>query len=157
VSEGAISAQQLLQVGKLGEALRAAEQELVNNPHDVDSLYCKAVAQRYLGRQSDALQTLEKLKAINPHYARAFQEAGHNHKHLGDLGRAREAYQQAVDLNRALIASWRELVAIYKQQEARQAYAAAKAEYDRLSILPPELCRRHHITSRQCAFSRFSA
>jgi hypothetical protein len=39
VSEGAISAQQLLQVGKLGEALRAAEQELVNNPHDVDSLY----------------------------------------------------------------------------------------------------------------------
>jgi tetratricopeptide (TPR) repeat protein len=139
VSEGAISAQQLLQVGKLGEALRAAEQELVNNPHDVDSLYCKAVAQRYLGRQSDALQTLEKLKAINPHYARAFQEAGHNHKHLGDLGRAREAYQQAVDLNRALIASWRELVAIYKQQEARQAYAAAKAEYDRLSILPPEL------------------
>jgi tetratricopeptide (TPR) repeat protein len=97
VSEGAISAQQLLQVGKLGEALRAAEQELVDNPHDVDSLYCKAVAQRYLGRQSDALQTLEKLKAINPHYARAFQEAGHNHKHLGDLGRAREAYQQAVD------------------------------------------------------------
>lgn len=139
MSEGAISAQQLLQVGKLGEALRAAEQELVDNPHDVDSLYCKAVAQRYLGRQSDALQTLEKLKAINPHYARAFQEAGHNHKHLGDLGRAREAYQQAVDLNRALIASWRELVAIYKQQEARQAYAAAKAEYDRLSILPPEL------------------
>jgi tetratricopeptide (TPR) repeat protein len=132
VSEGAISAQQLLQVGKLGEALRAAEQELVDNPHDVDSLYCKAVAQRYLGRQSD-------VKAINPHYARAFQEAGHNHKHLGDLGRAREAYQQAVDLNRALIASWRELVAIYKQQEARQAYAAAKAEYDRLSILPPEL------------------
>ena len=139
MSEGAISAQQLLQVGKLGEALRAAEQELVDNPQDVDSLYCKAVAQRYLGRQSDALQTLEKLKAINPHYARAFQEAGHNHKQLGDLGRAREAYQQAVDLNRALIASWRELVAIYKQQEARQAYAAAKAEYDRLSILPPEL------------------
>jgi len=139
VSEGAISAQQLLQAGKLGEALRAAEQELVDNPQDVDTLYCKAVAQRYLDRAGDALQTLEELKAINPHYARAFQEAGHNHKHLGDLGRAREAYQQAVDLNRALIASWRELVAIYKQQEARQAYAAAKAEYDRLSILPPEL------------------
>jgi tetratricopeptide (TPR) repeat protein len=139
VSEGATSAQQLLKAGKLGEALRAAEQELVDNPQDVDTLYCKAVAQRYLDRAGDALQTLEELKAINPHYARAFQEAGHNHKHLGDLGRAREAYQQAVDLNRALIASWRELVAIYKQQEARQAYAAAKAEYDRLSILPPEL------------------
>ncbi len=139
MSEGAISAQQLLQAGKLGEALRASEQELVDNPQDVDTLYCKAVAQRYLDRAGDALQTLEELKAINPHYARAFQEAGHNHKHLGDLDRAREAYQHAVDLNRALIASWRELVAIYKQQKARQAYAAAKAEYDRLSILPPEL------------------
>ena len=137
--EGAISAQQLLQTGKLVEALRAAEQELVDNPQDVDTLYCKAVAQRYLDRQGDALQTLEKLKAINPHYARAFQEVGHIHKHLGDLDSAREAYQRAVDLNRALIASWRELAAIYKQQEARQAYAAAKAEYDRLSILPPEL------------------
>ena len=58
MSEGAISAQQLLQVGNLGEALRAAEQELVDNPQDDDSLYSKAVAQRYLGRQSDALQTL---------------------------------------------------------------------------------------------------
>ena len=139
MSESAISAQQLLQAGKLGEALRAAEQELVDNPQDVDTLYCKAVAQRYLDRAGDALQTLEELKAINPHYARAFQEAGHNHKHLGNLDRAREAYQHAVDLNRALIASWRELVAIYEQQEARQAYAAARAEYDRLSILPPEL------------------
>lgn len=137
--EGAIRAQQLLQTGKLVEALRAAEQELVDNPQDFDTLYCKAVAQRYLGRPSDALRTLEDLKAINPHYGRAFQEAGHNHKKLGDLDSAREAYQRAVDLNRALIVSWRELVAIYKQQEARQALAAAKSEYDRLSILPPEL------------------
>jgi tetratricopeptide (TPR) repeat protein len=139
VPEGAIRAQQLLQTGKLVEALRAAEQELVDNPQDFDTLYCKAVAQRYLGRPSDALRTLEDLKAINPHYGRAFQEAGHNHKKLGDLDSAREAYQRAVDLNRALIVSWRELVAIYKQQEARQALAAAKSEYDRLSILPPEL------------------
>ena len=38
MSESAISAQQLLQAGKLGEALRAAEQELVDNPQDVDTL-----------------------------------------------------------------------------------------------------------------------
>ena len=137
--EGAVSAQQLLQAGKLEEALKAAEQELVGNARDVDTLYCKAVAQRYLGRQSDALRTLEDLKAINPHYGRAFQEAGHNRKKLGDLDGAREAYEHAVGLNRALLASWRELVAIYEKQGARQAYAAAKSEYDRLSILPPEL------------------
>ena len=137
--EGAIGAQQLLQAGKLEQALQAAEQELADNPRDVDTLYCKAVAQRYLGRQSDALRTLEDLKAINPHYARAFQEAGHNYKKLGDLDSARDDYQRAVGLNRALIASWRELLAIYEKQDARQAYAAAKTEYDRLSILPSEL------------------
>jgi tetratricopeptide (TPR) repeat protein len=139
VPEGAVSAQELLQAGKLEEALRAAEQDLADNPRDVDTLYCKAVAQRYLGRQGDALRTLDKLKAINPHYGRAFQEAGHNHKKLGDLDSAREAYQQAVGLNHALLASWRELVAILKKQGSRQAYTAAKSEYDRLSILPPEL------------------
>jgi len=139
VPEGAVSAQQLLQAGELEKALQAAEQELDDNPRDVDSLYCKAVAQRYLGRPEDALRTLEQLKAIGPNYARAFQEAGHNHKKLGDLGSAREAYQQAVGLNRALLASWRELVAIHEKQPDRRAYVAAKAEYDRLSILPPEL------------------
>ena len=137
--EGAIGAQQLLQAGKLEQALQAAEQELADNPRDVDTLYCKAVTQRYLGRQSDALRTLEDLKAINPLYARAFQEAGHNHKKLGDLDSARDDYQRAVGLNRALIASWRELLAIYEKQGSRQAYSAAKSEYDRLSILPPEL------------------
>jgi len=139
VPEGTISAQQLLQAGELEQALQAAEQELADNPRDVDTLYCKAVAQRYLGRQTDALRTLDDLEAINPHYGRAFQEAGHNHMKLGDLDCAREAYERAVDLNRALLASWRELVAIYEKQDARQAYTAAKSEYDRLSILPSEL------------------
>ena len=137
--EGAASAQQLLQAGKLDKALQAAEQELADDPRDVDTLYCKAVAQRYLGRPSDALRTLEDLKAINPHYGRAFQEAGHNHKKLGDLDSARDEYERAVGLNRALIASWRELLAIYEKQDARQAYTAARSEYDRLTILPSEL------------------
>ena len=44
-----------------------------------------AVTQRYLGQQSDALQTLEQLNAVAPNHARSFQEAGHNYKKLGDL------------------------------------------------------------------------
>jgi len=133
-----MSAQQLLQAGKLQEALEAAQKELVDDPQNVDALYCKAASQRYLGRHTDALQTLEQLNTVAPNYARAFQEVGHNHKKLGDLNGAREAYQLAVKLNRALVASWRELAAIHQQQNDPR-YAVAKAEFERLSSLPPEL------------------
>ena len=137
--DGAISAQQLLQDGKLQEALKAARQEHVDNPRDVDVLYCMAVSQRYLGQQNEALQTLEQLNAVAPNYARSFQEAGHNYKKLGDLDNARQAYKRAVELNRALIASWRELAAIHRQQNDLPLSAAANAEFERLSKLPPEL------------------
>ena len=100
---GATAARQLLRAGNLQEALEAAQTELIENPDDIDSLYCQAVAQRYLGRPEEALQTLEKLKAANPNFAKAFQEEGHNRKQMGDPIRARNAYQRAVELNRALI------------------------------------------------------
>lgn len=74
-----------------------------------------------------------------PNYARAYQEAGHNLKQLGEWENAINAYQQAVDLNRALLASWRELVVLYKQSGDQPALTMARAEFDRLSGLPPEL------------------
>ena len=137
--DGAISAQQLLQAGKPEEALQAAEQALVDNPDDVDSLYCKAVSQRYLGQQKGALQTLEQLKAVRPNNARAWQEEGHNQRDLGDLDVARHAYQRAVEFNRALVASWRELAAIRNKLHDQKGFAIAKAEFERLSSLPPKL------------------
>jgi hypothetical protein len=68
-----LSSEQLLQAGKLGEALAAAETELAGNPDDTGALYCKAVAERYLERHVDALDTLARLKALAPQYARAYQ------------------------------------------------------------------------------------
>ncbi len=136
---GATGAKQLLQAGNLQEALEAAQTELIENPGDIDSLYCQAVAQRYLGRLEEALQTLEKLKAVKPNFAKAFQEEGHNRKQLGDPIGARNAYQRAVELNRALIASWRELAAIHKARHNKQDFAIANAEFKRLSSLPADL------------------
>lgn len=134
-----MDAQQLLQAGKLQEALEQARQELVVDPGNIDALYCMAVTQRYLGQQSDALQTLEQLNAVAPNHARSFQEAGHNYKKLGDLASALEAYQRAVKLNRALVASWRELATIHKLQNDPRKFALADTEFERLSKLPPEL------------------
>jgi tetratricopeptide (TPR) repeat protein len=85
------------------------------------------------------LECLEKLKQQSPTYARAYQEEGHNLKQLGDLPRAMAAYQRAVDLNHALIASWRELAALHKHNGSQREFDMAQAEYARLSALPPEL------------------
>lgn len=134
-----MSSQQLLQAGKLGEALAAAESEIAAKPDDTGALYCKAVAERYLERHEDALETLTRLKALAPQYARAYQEEGHVFRALAQPDRARASYQQAVRLNPALPAAWRELAALYRQAGDAQQHAAADAEYRRLAALPPEL------------------
>jgi len=139
VPDAAARAQQLLQAGKLQEALTAAESVLADSPEDVDALYCKSVAQRYLGRHQDALETLARLRAVLPNYARAHQEEGHNQKALGNLDRARDAYLRAVRLNNALPASWRELAEIHKKQHMQALHDRANAEYQRLASLPAEL------------------
>jgi tetratricopeptide (TPR) repeat protein len=139
VSEDELSSQQLLQAGKLGEALAAAESEIANKPDDTGALYCKAVAERYLERHEEALETLAQLKALAPQYARAYQEEGHVFRALTQPDRARASYQQAVRLNSALPAAWRELAALYRKAGDAKQHAVADAEYRRLAALPPEL------------------
>jgi tetratricopeptide (TPR) repeat protein len=139
VSEGALSSQQLLQAGKLREALAAAESEIADRPDDTGALYCKAVAERYLERHQEALETLAQLKTLAPRYARAYQEEGHVFRALAQPDRARTSYQQAVRLNSALPAAWRELAALYREAGDAKQHAVADAEYRRLAALPPEL------------------
>ena len=139
MSEDALSSQRLLQAGKLGEALAAAESEIADKPDDTGALYCKAVAERYLERHEEALETLAQLKALAPQYARAYQEEGHVFRALAQPDRACASYQRAVRLNSALPAAWRELAALYRKAGDAKQHAVADAEYRRLVALPPEL------------------
>jgi tetratricopeptide (TPR) repeat protein len=132
-------ARQLLQQGKLNEALAAARADLRENADNVEALYVKAVAQRYLGQPASALKTLAKLKVRQPAHARACQEEGHNLRQLGQLEQAAAAYQRAVDLNHGLLASWRELAALQQRLGNQREFKMAQAEYSRLSALPSEL------------------
>ena len=132
-------AKQLLQGGKLQGALACAKEALLDSPKNTEALYIQAVALRYLGQPRQALETLDQLKAQQPTYARAYQEEGHNLKQLGDLKRATIAFQQAVDLNHALLASWRELASLHKRNNNQLEFNLAQAEYSRLSKLPGEL------------------
>ena len=137
--EGTTGSQHLLRAGNPEGALQAARAELEDAPQNTDSLYCKAVAERYLKRHADALATLHTLQTVAPGHARAWQEAGHNHRDMGDLDAARNAYQRAVELNRALTASWRELAKIHRLQGDEKLYGIANGEFERLSALPSEL------------------
>lgn len=138
-SDHALRAKQLLQAGKLKQTVELTQHVLADEPDNHDMLYLQAVAQRYLGQPKLALSTLTRLKEKNPGYARAFQEEGHNLKQLREFKKASLAYQRAVDLNHGLLASWRELVGLYRQLENPAALQMCKAEYERLSSLPTEL------------------
>lgn len=137
--DGVAQAKQLLQGGKLKEAIELVQAELIDHPANTEALYLQAVAQRYLGQSRQALATLSNLTQLDPNYARAYQEEGHNLRQLRDLKRATIAYQRAVDLNHALLASWRELAALHKQHNDERAFNLAQAEYSRLSRLPADL------------------
>lgn len=132
-------ARRLLEAGRLEEALAAAREEATADPADPEPLYLQAVAERYLRRTDAALATIARLKALEPRHARAHQEEGHLFKARGDLARAAAAYRRAVELNRALVASWRELAAVEARLGHRDAHTVAQAEYRRLAELPPEL------------------
>lgn len=133
------AARRLLAAGQLPEALAAARKLAEDRPSDPEARYVQAVAQRYLGDYPAALATLGRLKELAPRYARAFQEEGHCHKALGNRRRAATAYRRAVELNRGLIASWRELAGLCRELGESQAHAVARAEHERLAALPREL------------------
>src|SRR5260370_349384 len=102
-------ARSLLQKRQFSQALGTAEALLAEFPENRDVLYLIAVSQRYLGRVSDALATLERFEDLHPDYGRLFQERGHCYRALGDVPAAITAYQGAVDRNAALPASWKAL------------------------------------------------
>jgi tetratricopeptide (TPR) repeat protein len=132
-------AQELLKAGRLAQALELTQAALQEHPKDVEALYLQAVLYRYLNQHGAALKTLERLNAAQPAHARAYQEEGHNLRLMGDFRRAVVAYQRAVDLNHALMASWRELAALHERNNNQREYQIAQAEYSRLAGLPPEL------------------
>lgn len=104
----------LMEKRQFAPALAVAEILLAQVPENRDVLYLAAVNQRYLNRVPDALATLARFEKLHPDYGRLFQERGHCYRSLGDTAAAINAYIQAVNLNPALPASWKMLVALYR-------------------------------------------
>ena len=67
----------LVEKREFARALADASRLLGKVPENRDVLYLVAVSQRYLGRITEALATLERFEKIHPDFGRLFQERGH--------------------------------------------------------------------------------
>jgi len=129
-------ARAFLQERRFQQSLDSAVAMAAEVPENRDVLYLIAVNQRYLGRVTDALQTLTRLEKLHPGYGRLFQERGHCLRTLGEFPTAIAAYRQAVALNPALPASWKALAALLQSAGRRDEAAAAAGVAGTLENLP---------------------
>lgn len=106
---------------------------------DIEVSYIKAVCLRKLNRIEESLALLHDIAAREPSYVRAHQEMGHALLHSGDLKAAMQAYQKAVQLDSALIASWRALLKLYTKFSDQAGIAQAQHEILQLEQLAPAL------------------
>lgn len=129
-------AKTLLQRKAYAKAIAELAQVLAQDKQHIDALYITAVCQRYLGLTKDALATLNTLKQYHPNYSRAYQEEGHNLRSI-DKHSAIHAYERAVLLNPALVASWSNLAALYKDTDNPQGVEHANKQLTHWKTMPP--------------------
>lgn len=132
-------ARTLMEKGAFAAAQHLLKGVLDRDPHQVEARYMRAVCLRYRNRVRRALRELDSLQDIAPHYARAYQEAGHTYRFIDEHELALGAYRHAVTLNPGLIASWKWLAELERQHGSPDAAKRARLYYERLASLPREL------------------
>jgi tetratricopeptide (TPR) repeat protein len=94
----------------------SAEKKLLTLAEDAaeheEVLYMLAVCQRYLNKYTTALETLNRVKRLNPDHSRAHQETGHVYRALNNAGAALNAFSRATQINPALESSLRAQIEI---------------------------------------------
>jgi len=84
-------AQAEISAGRFDAAMGRLVQILSEDGANIDALYMRAVAERYLKRYDEARETLGKLQQLAPDLGRAYQEEGHLARDCGDTPRALNA------------------------------------------------------------------
>jgi tetratricopeptide (TPR) repeat protein len=129
----------LLRQRKFAAALEAGESLLARAPEQRDALLFVAIAQRYLGRVSDALKTLAALERQHPRFSRLHEERGHCYAAMREAPPAIEAFQTAVNINNALPASWSMLEGLYRMTAQSENAEMAASQLAMLRNIPPEI------------------
>jgi tetratricopeptide (TPR) repeat protein len=126
---------------RFDEALPAAAALCAVAPQGREALYLLAVNQRCLNRISAALATLEQLEREHPSLGRLYQERGYCYMSLRDAPRALTAFERAVNINPALMASWSMVESLHRMSGNLDEAATAAAHLTTLKRLPPEILR----------------
>jgi tetratricopeptide (TPR) repeat protein len=121
------------------EALAAARAGLEAEPTQREFLLYAAVAQRYLGRTREALQTLERAQGHHPRFSRIHEERGRCYVDLRLAAEAIAAFRTAVNLNGSLPGSWRMLESLYRMTGQTDLAAEAGRQLAVLQGQPPPL------------------
>ena len=129
----------LVRQGKYAETLAAGEALLAESAGHRDVLLYVAVAQRYLGRTAEALNTLGTLERHHPSFSRLHEERGRCFVDMKQAPQAIEAFLQAVTINHSLPGSWSMLAGLYRMTGQDGAAAAAASHAATLQNLPSEV------------------
>jgi len=131
-----------IQQSKFTEAINECKTRLEQELSDVDRvelLYLLAVAYRYDDKIDQALETTEIIIKINPNHGRARQERGYNYLAKDQKGHAQIAFNEAVRINPALMASWQQLEKLYQQGSQNTELQIVRSKLNHLQRLPAQL------------------
>ncbi len=129
----------LLRQTQFAEALAAGTAVLAQSPGQRDALLFVAIAQRNLGRISDALATLVELEQRYPRFSRLHEERGNCYVAMREAPPAIEAFLQAVGVNHALPAAWTMLEGLYRMTRQTESMRTAATQVAMLKKIPPEV------------------
>lgn len=136
------SIKQLLQKAKFDDAIKQTkqlQQQPLDTQQQVEAWYLIAVSQRYAKDFSSALISNNELLKCDEKYSRAYQEQGYVQLALQQPELAKTAFEQAVFLNPCLIASWQELIELYRKFDQLDDVQRAANHLMKFKDLPPAL------------------
>lgn len=113
----------------------ALQQNDLTDSDTHELLYLNAVALRYLNKLTAAFDATKQLLALQPNNGRAYQEQAYCLLASKDIKGALMAFHKAVEYNPALIASWQQIVTLFKAQQ-HQNYQPALNQFNLLKALP---------------------
>lgn len=136
------SIQQLIQSAKLSDAITQSQhllEQAVDTHQKIELWYLIAVAQRYSKDCNNALNSINELLQQDAAHSRAHQEQGYNYLALKQPKQATISFEHAIKLNPSLVASWQELIELYREEKNQEGVQQAANNLARLKKLPPAL------------------
>jgi tetratricopeptide (TPR) repeat protein len=136
------SIQQSIQAAKFNDAItlgKELKKQTTDKKQHIELCYLIAIAQRYAKDFSNALISINALLELDNEHSRANQEHGYIHLAMKKPKQAKISFEKAVKLNPSLVASWQELIQLYRETEQMDDVQKSANQLAKLKKLPPAL------------------